>query len=528
MKPARILGALILVFLVLLLPLGTRGLGATLRDPALGGTAVVALPSDLQGLDPGEVTDRTSWRVLSCVFETLVRPGPDPGQVLPGLAISWESSGQGREWLLHLREGVFFHDGTPLTAAAVARCLRRFSDPGSGWGGNLFFRSLLGGPTPVVEQVMAVSPHSLRLVLREPMPGFLEILAHPPMAVVAPSMVSAGSGPPRPVGTGPFRFLERRPGQRVTLESNPHYWGGPPSLDHLVFTVVPRALARQRELSRGNADMALAVDLLAVDDLKKAGTFHLAPAGGLNSWSLVMNCSRNPWSDIRTRLALQHALPRAELARDFAGSRMAPATGVLSPRSWAFDETERGYTFRPERARRLLSRVRLPSSEPVLLLHPTESPVLAAPGALARRIARDLSQVGLPVRTRGLPAPEFTDHLRRGAYDLALQLEEKGMVDPDLDLYPAWSRENRFPGGTNVSRFSSGRLQELLEMARSISEPTHRVRVYAEIQQQLWKAAPTVPLAWSLEVNAWRRDLRGVTVDRLGILDFSRAGLVRR
>ncbi len=528
MNPARVLGALLLLLLPALLPWGPQGLGATPREVAAGGAAVVALPADLRGLDPGEVMDRTSWRVLSCVFETLVRPGPEPGQVLPALAASWTSSGNGREWVLELRRGVRFHDGEPLTASAAANSLRRFSDPGPRRGRGTFFRCLLGGPTPVVQHVRALDSHSLQIVLREPTPGFLEVLAHPPMAIVAPSMVAPGAGEARPVGTGPFRFVERRSGQRVTLESNPQYWGGAPALDHLVFTVVPRASARQRELARGNADMALAVDLLAVDELKKSGTFRLAPAGGLNSWSLVMNCSRNPWSDIRTRLALQHALPRAVLARNLAGSRMAPATGVLSPRSWAFDETERGYAWRPERARRLLSRVRMPSSEPVLLLYPAESPVLADPGALARKIAEGLTKVGLPVRPRALPPAEFTDCLRRGAYDLALQLEEKGMVDPDLDLYPAWSRENRFPGGTNVSRFSSGRLQDLLVMARSIGEPEHRLRLYGEIQQQLWKAAPTVPLAWSLEVNAWRQELEGVTVDRLGIQDYSRAGLVPR
>ena len=528
MSPARVLGALLLLFLSALLPWGTQGLGAAPRGKPVGGAVVVALPADLQGLDPGEVMDRTSWRVLSCVFETLVRPGPEPGQVLPALAVSWKTSGNGREWVLHLRRDVRFHDGKPFTAADAARSLGRFSDPGPRRGRTTFFRCLLGGATPVLRHVRALDSHTLQIVLREPMPGFLEILAHPPMAIVGPSMVVPEGGEARPVGTGPFRFLERRSGQRVTLESNPQYWGGAPALDHLVFTVVPRASARQRELVRGNADLALAVDLLAVDELKKAGTFGLAPAGGLNSWSLVMNCSRNPWSDIRTRLALQHALPRTALARSLAGSRMAPATGVLSPRSWAFDETERGYAWRPERARRLLSRVRMPSSEPLWLLYPAESPVLADPETLARKIAEGLTKVGLPVRPRALPPAEFTDCLRRGAYDLALQLEEKGMVDPDLDLYPTWSRENRFPGGTNVSRFSSARLQDLLVMARSIAEPEHRLRLYGEIQQQLWKAAPTVPLAWALEVNAWRQELQGVTVDRLGIQDYSRAGLVRR
>ncbi len=519
------------VLLVLLLMLGQRVAAAPQAVPA-GGTVVVALPGDLQGLDPGLATDRSTWRVLSCVFETLVRPGPEPGQVRPGLATSWETSADGRQWTLHLRRDVYFHDGQPLTAAAVALSLRRQFDPlatpsPSRRAQFQFFRSLMGGNPPRIQQVTPLGSTSVRIVLRQPVRDFLEILAHPPCAVVSPAMATAGGGV-TPVGTGPFRFVERRQGQRVTLESNLHYWGGRPPLDYVVFTVVPQASARQRELVRGNADMAAAVDLLQVDSMKASGAFDLAPAGGLNSWSMVMNCARHPWSDIRTRIALQHALPRVHLAGLFGGTRSRAASGVLSPRSQAWDRSEQGYAWDPARARRLLARVRLPQASSVALLYPAESPVVADTAGLASQVAAGLASVGLSVSTRPLAAAEFSACLRQGGYDLALVLEEQGQVDADLELYPDWSRENSVPGGSNLSRFSSGRLQELLDLARTAPDPEHRKQLYREVQRQLWEAAPRVPLAWSLEVTARRRALQGVTADRLGVLDFSRAWLGHR
>ena len=528
-RPLRLGAAALLGLLCLLV----GHVGAAPRAVPAGGTVVVALASDLLELDPGRASDRSSWRVLSCLFETLVRPGPEPGQVRPGLALSWESQEGGRVWTFHLRRDVYFHDGRPMNAAAVAASLRRQFDPlltpqPERRARFLFFRSLLGGRPPVVQQVAVVDPDSVRIVLRQPVRDFLELLAHPPAAIVAPSMVASRESSPAPVGTGPFRLAERRPGQRVALDSNPYYWGGRPPLDHLIFTVVPQASSRTRELTRGNADLAVALDPLEVEALKASGRFQVATAGGLNSWGLVMNCSRHPWSDLRARVALQHALPRVELARRFVGSRGQAATGVLSPRSWAWDSTERGYAWQPDRARRLLSRIRFPRSYSVDLLYPTETPVLADPAGLASRVAQGLVEVGLPVTPRGLAPEDWSGCLRQGAYDLALLFQEQGQVDPDVALYPLWSRGSNTPGGTNLLRFSSGRLQDLLDMARTAPERRDRARLYREIQQQLLGAAPLVPLAWSLEITAWRQSLQGVSVDRLGLLDFSRAWLGHR
>ena len=530
--PFRLGGPVLLLLLALL---ASSRAGAAPRAVPAGGTAVVALAAELQGLDPGTATDRSTWRVLSCLFETLVRPGTEPGQVLPGLAVAWEVSEEGRAWTFHLRRDVYFHDGRPLTAAAVAMALRRQFDPlltpsparRAQFG---LFRSLLGGDPPILRQVTPVDGDSVRILLREPVRDFLEILAHPPAAIVSPAMAASRAGEALPVGTGPFRFVERRPGQRVTLESNLHYWGGRPPLDYLVFTVVPRASARERELTRGNADLAVALDLSAVDALKASASdrLDLSAGGGLNSWRVVLNCSRQPWSDIRTRLALQQALPRAELARRFGQGRAVPATGVLSPRSWAYDSSEPGYAYEPARAKRLLGRVRLPAAYTAELLYPLESPVLAEPAALAAQVAGRLAAAGLRVRPRGLPPAELAGRLGRGTYDLALVLEEAGTVDPDVELYPAWSRDPGSPGGSNVARYSSGRLQDLLEMARTAPDQAHRLSLYREVQQRLREAAPVVPLAWSLEVLARRRSLNGFTVDRLGLLDFSRAWLGHR
>ncbi len=520
----RLVGAVLLVILLILV----HRVAATSRDLPAGGTAVVAIPSDLQALDPALTCDRSTWRVLSCVYETLVRPGPEPGQVRPGLATSWEVSADGLRYTMHLRRDVRFHDGRPLTASAVARSLLRQLDPkaaASRFGGGrfVFLSSLLGGTPPRIQRIIPWGTGSVRIELRQPVRDLLEILAHPPCAVVAPTVASS-SGRSSPVGTGPYRFVENRPGQRVTLESNPGYWGGRPPLDNLVFTVVPQAAARQRELVRGNADLATAVDLLQVDSLKAAGLV-VSPAGGLNSWSLVMNCSRHPWSDLRSRVALQHALPRVKLARMFGGTRSVAATGMLSPRSRAWDPGERGYAWDPARARRLLARIRLPRAMPMALLFPTASPVVADTAGLAGRVADGLASVGLAVRPQPVTAEELEACLARGGFDLALRFEEQGRVDADLELYPDWSRENSIPGGTNVSRFSSGHLQELLDLARTDPDARRRNRLYREVQQHLNRAAPRVPLAWSLEVTAHRRRLRGVTVDRLGILDFSGAWL---
>jgi peptide/nickel transport system substrate-binding protein len=489
-----------------------------------GGTLLVDLAGEPASWDPSQVQDLAGWRVLSCLFETLVRPGPRPGQYLEGLARSWRQSRDGREWVFFLRRDVYFHDGRPMNAFSVVFSLRRQFDPQrrpyrTALAQHVVAQSLLGGNPPVLERVEALDEFSVRLVLRQPLQDFLEILCQPAMAVVSPAVVLQTD---QPVGTGPFRLAEWRAGQRISLRANLHYYRGRPFLDQLVFRSVADPAARAREIERGNADLAASVDPAEADRLKGLPDLVVERRPGTDGAFLYMNCSQLPWSDQRARVGLSQALHRRALARQFYGERGRPAGGVVPPESWAFDGSVKGYAFDRDRAFRLLRDVGRNYRPQLLVARDSRS--LARPAEAAAEVARSLQAVGLAVDPRLVENEELRARLSRGDYDLALVVEELGEVDPDLYLYPRWSRSNLRRGGTNWARWSNDPMQNLLTQGRTTSD---RLPVYRDVQRRIQEAAAVVPLAWGPELLAWRRQVRDLGIDRLGLLHFEAAWLER-
>src|SRR5206468_3917899 len=206
---------------------GARGVSALWLLAVLAtppDTLVVGLTADPVSLDPHRASDLVSAAVVSNVCEPLVRYRPDGSRPEAALATSWATT-DNRTWTFTLRQGVRFHDGAPLDAAAVVGNLedlrRRRGFPG---------RAVPAGPFVVT------------VTLDQPNAALLATLSQAFYALQSPRQM--GSRPSRPmVGTGPFRLASAQPG-RIELVANPDYWGGAPRLRHVVF----RRLADQKSL----------------------------------------------------------------------------------------------------------------------------------------------------------------------------------------------------------------------------------------------------------------------------------------
>ncbi|MFM7304603.1 MAG: ABC transporter substrate-binding protein, partial [Alphaproteobacteria bacterium] len=212
-------------------------------------TLVVAVPSDAVGLEPG--TNRAEpigSEIILNVFDTLVAWTPPEFNTLEGrLARSWTISPDGRSFEFELREGVLFHDGTALDAAAVKFSLERTRAM------NPFAQASFN----LINEITVVSPRLVRIVLKEPYPAFMSILAQPQSAIVSPAAVArlGDQFANNPVGTGPFIFRSRQADTNIVLEANAQYFRGAPKLDRLVYRIIPNASTRRLELENGGVDI---------------------------------------------------------------------------------------------------------------------------------------------------------------------------------------------------------------------------------------------------------------------------------
>lgn len=184
-------------------------------------TLIVGTPADSFNTE-GDRANLGMFPINANIFETLVRMTPD-FQVEPWLAERWEYQGE-NTWRFHLRDDVTFHDGQPFTAEAVKFSFDRLA---RGGGARLAI-----GPdsTTVIDQ------HTVDVTTTEPNLRLVDQLVHPSLGPIIAPGSEVGT---KPVGTGPFRFVEYAEGERLIVEGNEDYWAGQPILQEITFRFIP-------------------------------------------------------------------------------------------------------------------------------------------------------------------------------------------------------------------------------------------------------------------------------------------------
>ncbi len=199
----RSLGAVLAICALL-----CAGLWVSPGRAATPGTLVVGLVAEPTSLDPGQLTDINSMRVLSNVYDTLVRFSPGTFDLRPGLATSWTISPDGLTYTFTLRKGVTFHDGTPFTADAVKFTYDRLLDSEHPYHDT--------GPFPfavfyygAIRETRAVDPYTVRFTLKQRFSPLLHNLTLNTGRIVSPAAVKKWGKEfaSHPVGTGPFTFV---------------------------------------------------------------------------------------------------------------------------------------------------------------------------------------------------------------------------------------------------------------------------------------------------------------------------------
>ena len=405
---------------MLLLGVGCRGSQPVPASP--GDRLVVARSTDAVSLDPARTNDLESLEVAEQVYGRLVRFAPGRLEPEPDLATNWSVSSDGTVWTFELRPDVKFHDGTPVDADAVVFSFERQIVPEH--------------PNHEADFVWTRAYHNIRRVradgalrvqfeIDRPYAPFLANLAMGPAAIVSPTAVRKWGHEfgRHPVGSGPFRFVEWIPGDRITLEKYANYWDQPARTRYLVLLAMPDSKQRLQALESGAADVIqqLAPDELPLVRLHPDLRLAMAPAA-LVSY-LAMNTQRRPLNDPRIRRAISHAIRTEALVKLVYQGLGIPAIGPLPPNVWGARSDVVTYPYDPARARALLAEAgwQGASEPPLKLFAPSvASQYMPEPARVADIIKHCLAAVGIRV---DVILSDPTDHQRAlwaGEHDLAL------------------------------------------------------------------------------------------------------------
>ena len=458
--------------------------------------------------DPATALDGATPLIARQVFETLVQYKDGGSDVEPALAVGWSPSKDGLTWTFTLRDGVRFHDGTPLTAKQVAQSFERQMSPDHPLHPNppAVWPRLLRGLPGVVKEVRAVDPRTVQIHLLLPYAPLLTVLAHPAFSVVK-------EGVPALLGTGPFRIADLASG-RIVLEANPGYWGGPPTLDRIVFVEAPDDQA-EADLDAQRLD----VWIPSVAPRRLEGALSMP---GWQVGLLALQTERSPFSTKRIRQAVAAGLDPALIAA--AVERVAiPLQSFLPPGVWGRREGSPIMLADPNGARRLLAEAGAARGITTTLLV-SDAPGVVDQARLVEAIRLALSSAGISVQVR-TENPQVVAQLSQlGDHEMLLTDAQVVGGDPHLFLYPLSTSEGakKGPGARNLSFYRNPRLDDLLIRASQLSWRLERLRLYQRAQAVLAGELPWIPLYVQLHWAVARPEVRNLRLHPSGIYRLDR------
>ncbi len=499
-------------------------------------TITVAWSKDVNTLDPACAVGMESAEVVAQMYEGLVMTDPVTRQIQPLLAEKWEQSADGLVWDFTLRQGVRFHDGTPVDADAVVFSYRRQmdaviahrarpDDPSIAVCGYDYWKAYFDG---LIQSVKVINSYKVRFVLKYPYAPFLNSLEMFAVSIVRPfNAEDLETLNQYSLGTGPFKLVSRTP-DRIVLTRNRSYWDQSkvPSYKYLVFQTIRETRQRLLALEGQRIDFAFHLNPARYLTIQLHPLLQLKAEASNNTVYLALNTRRPPFSIRQIRLAVNHAINRDKIVKMVYQGMADLAQGPISrqmmiqgkPIFHENDPLARWHEYDPEKARQLLREggFGLEGEQKQFTLYLIQSPrnYLPDPMLMANMIRHDLEQVGIPVVVKPTEYMEYKRILKLGLHDMAIHGWVGEISDPDEYLYGLLHGSNVTRAtGTNHAYFMNDRFDDLVKRARQAHESAdQRIALYRQAMEIFRDEAPWVPLAHARMVLTASRRLTGIEI----------------
>ena len=517
-------------FLVSLALVVGLAIGAPPAAEAAGKDFVIGFLGDATSLNPVIATDGQSYIAEWPIYDSLVELDEKLG-VKPLLAESWEVSRDGLTYTFKLKKGVKWHDGKPFTARDVAFTFYSVLDPKVTTPHRGYFDALVGFPeltnkdNPKKPEELAQKPievlddYTIRFRLRYPYGAFLAVLVNPRAGIV-PEHILKGQDlntaefNRKPIGTGPFKFVEWKRGERIVLEANPDYHAGRPALDRLIYRVIPDAVVLLQELRAGGVDFIERPPLTEVSRLKQTAGLKVITADNTLYTYFGFRQDLAPFDDIRVRRALYHAIDIPAIVREVLQGYGVVATGQFAPSSWAFDPSVKPYPYDPNRAKALLAESGWKPGPDGVLVKDGKRLSFSLRHDQADQTTKDtaiiiqefLKKVGVEATVEPLDWPTFVKKLFASEFE-GIVVGWTNFHDPDPFAYSIWHSGQW--KARNFAHYKSPRADAALEAARQARDQAERKKHYAEFSKILMEDAPYVFLYFPQQVYVTRQSYDG-------------------
>lgn len=528
-----------------LLVLWIAGLSACKQEKAENTSRTVFRYNESKGiatLDPAFAKSQTLIWPVHQLFNGLVQMD-SALNIQPAIAKKWDISKDGKEYIFHLRNDVYFHDhelfqggkGRKVTAHDVVYSIQRIYNTETASPGAWIFNYLDKKNSPV-----ALNDSTLKFILKKPFPAFLGLLTMKYCSILPKEIVEHygkdfGS---HPVGTGPFQFKRWKRGEKLVFVKNHNYFetdckGQPlPYLDAIAITFISDKQSEFLEFIKGEIDFLSGLNPANKDELvtrsgklnpKYKGKIKMYTQPYLNTEYLgfltdpdMNQVRQSPVSDKRVRKAINYGFDRKKMMKYLRNNIGTPANEGFIPKglpAFAPEKTE-GFTYRPDKARELLRQAGYPGGKglPEITLTTTDDYK-----DLCEFIQHQLSDIGINIAIEVSTGATFRDMV---ANSKLLFFRGSWIADyPDAENYLALFYSRNFsPGGPNYTHYSNPTYDRLYEKALATVDDARRKELYQQMDQLIIEDAPVVPLYYDQVVRFSQQDIQNLGSNPMNLL----------
>jgi peptide/nickel transport system substrate-binding protein len=443
-------------------------------------TLVIAQAADAYSMDPAKHSAFPTANVLFQIYDGLVIQD-EKGEMAPGLAESWSNPDE-LTWRFKLRQGVKFQNGEAFNAAAVKFSFDRALDPN--------FKAPYFSRISHIKSVTVVDDYTVDFKTEKPFPTMLLSLyeASFPALIVPPVYAAQNNGADisaKPIGTGPYRFVEWKKDEQIVLEANPDYWGGKPAIDKVVFRPIKETRTRIAELKSGGA--GIAVDIPPEDMASlEGGDTKVATVSSDTLYFLAFDTTRDtPLKDKRVRQAINYAVNVEAIQEALLNGMGTRIALTLPANGFAYNPEWKPYPYDPAKAKALLAEAGYPDGFSIPFM--TRKGRYLKDSEIVEATAGFLAKVGIKADVQ---------YVEPGVWG---QISEK--KGREGITFPGWS--GRDPNlvwapllrtGQYQSYYSNPDLDALLAAGSATINPDERKAIYEKAAAIIKDDAPHLPM----------------------------------
>ena len=502
----------------------------------MGGSIVAVVEGEPTSVDPAFDYDFVSGLATSSITEPLLKFCEGDTALCPNLATDWTVSDDGMTYTLTIREGVTFHDGSPMTVEDVIFSLDRIRDPELG--------SYVGWMLANVADVQATDDHTVVITMSQPDALFEYALASTAAHVVSKAAVEAAGedyGTPGvgSIGTGPFKFVEWVSGDYQKLARNDDYWdkaSGGPYLDEITIKILPEPTTRVAGLDTGEIDYL--VNNVPSDQYETVQTFenvNLTFAPSYYGEWITFNTQLPPFDNVQVRQALNYAIDKAGLRALYRPDTPETKATLVYPTMWTFEKDAwqaawdelPAYDYDLEKARQLLDESGVADQLNGMTISYYES--TPSIKGIAESFIDAMAQLGITIEANKTTyqeniAQQFGAH---DDYDIFVGSWGSDFPDPSGNLRPNFGSENIVAGGANASAYSNAEVDGLLQEQNPLIDKAERARLLIEAQRLIAEDSPIISVSnpgWPLADEQACPGRRGRPAVVLGVALQERLG----